>query len=241
VKKVALAVILVLLVFITLGCGNVSESNTDDLEVRWVLPPMVFVNDRIYQVFIPDIDYEQDEVWAYVGDIQSTVPGYEIPTENFQSNVEMMDAEIFHAIEGRIPVTSTVWGDSLNDIVVGDSIIVVFEETRYMFITDETRAKVNAITEDVVRSSLMIDGDIYSLMGSFSDNRSTLSGDYIFLGEVTSAVPLNEYPTENMQANREVVVGMKVYREPSDDDESVLVFHTMGAYNRYTLLPGAME
>jgi hypothetical protein len=215
--------------------------SADGAEMRWALPPMVFVNDKIYQIYSPDIVSIPDETWVYIGDILSTVPGYESPTQNFQTNMDMPGAEIYHSYAGRIHITNTTWGDPLDDEVFGDSIIVGFEGNRYMFISEDARDEVYMISDDVVRSSLMIDGYIYSLMGSFSGGSSHLGSNHVFLGEVTDAVPLNEYPTEHLQANREIVVGMKVYREPPGDVDSVLVFQTAGYYYRYSLLPGAMK
>jgi len=155
-------------------------------------PPAVFVNDTYYQVFenrqtvVPLID----DTWAYLGEIQNTVPGYESPIEKFQSNGDIIGAAIYHSYEGHIPITTTTWGDPLEEEVIGDSIIVVLRGQRYLYISEDVRADAFKISDAVVRHSLMVNEVIYSLMGISSDCDSLLDDSYIFLGEVTSAAPI---------------------------------------------------
>jgi hypothetical protein len=202
----------------------------------------VFVNDTWYRIY-DDRQYmvqEPDATWTYLGDIQSVVPGVENPTENFQANFEQIGARIYHNYEAHISVNAGVWGEwppAVDGEVIGDSIIVVFEGQRTMFISEQAHAEVLLIMQAVKRDSLFIDGNIYSLMSS-SDGTVIDLDDEHFIGEVQSFVSVNEYPTENLQANREHAVGAKVYRLPAEHIDDIVIFHFPGGYNFYSLLPG---
>jgi hypothetical protein len=221
---------------------DVEGNETPPSVIHWAAVPSVFVNDTYFRIFADEMYDpipEFDDTWISLGNIQSAVPVWESPAQNFQTNNEaMLGAEIYYSAEGRIPVSNTTWGDPLDEEIIGDSVIVILEGSRLFYISEEAHEKVIEVMDKVVRSSLMIDGNIYSLMGSFGGGNSPISSNHIFLGEITSTVPIDEYPTEDLQANREVVVGMKVYREPPGDDTSVIVFNNAGYYYRYSLLPG---
>jgi len=258
-NKTALSVILSILLVTLAGCtengasidshdgGNTAASNThitDELtenttsspEVHTAAVPAVFVNDIYFRFFdekqniVPDID----DTWAYLGNIQSSVPGWESPVQNFQTNNEqMIGAEIFHSSIGRIPITSSVWDDPLNEEAVGDSIIVVFNGQRILYISEEAHTEAYKVMSAVVRHSLMIDEIIYSFMGS---GNGVILNSYTYLGETTSAVPINEFPTKNLQSNREIVVGMRAYRLPPEDNNDIIVIYT-DSYFFYKHLP----
>ena len=245
-KTIALSMILLVLLMPLTGCkGNdteiksqdgdstfrseivadaLDENTTPSPEMHSSAVPAVFVNDTYFRVFddrqhiVPDLD----DTWIFLGSIQSSASGWESPTQNFQTNNELMiGAEIFHSFEGHVPITNSVWGDPLNDEVVGDSIIVVFEGARILYITEELHAEAYKVMGAVERHSLMVDGVIYSLMGSRSGGY--ILDSCVYLGEITSTVPIDEYPTENLQANRDIVVGMKVYRLPPGDINDIIV------------------
>ena len=192
--------------------------------MRCVAPSAVFVNDSYYRLFearqhiVPKLD----NLWVYLGEVQSTVPGYESPTENFQVNWEgAIGAKIYHTHEGRVPVHD-LGDDYLGREVIGDSIIVVFSENRYLYLSEETYSKVEEIFNSVKRSSLLIDGILYSLIrtgGNFY-----LNDTYTFLGKVTSTISLYESPTENLQANRDIMFGLDVYKTPSEALNDIVVF-----------------
>ena len=218
------------------------EDTSPSPEMRTAAVPAVFVNDTYFRIFddkqhiVPDLD----DTWVYLGSIQSSAPGWGSPAQNFQTNNElMMGADIFHSYEGHIPITNSVWEDPLNEEVVGDSIIVVFEGMRILYITEEAHTEAYKVMGAVERHSLMVDGVIYSLMGSRSGN---IPDGSVYLGEITSAVPIDEYPTENLQANRDVVVGMKVYRLPPGDINDVIVLFSdsYSSYYFYKQLPGTL-
>ena len=239
-KTIIIGAVLVLLLMAMMGCGYLNEVNSDDASVmRWVHLPAVFVNNTYYQIFEnrqPNIP-ELGERWVYLGDIQSTVPAYKSPAENFQTNHGMIGARIYHAHDGRIPVTTSTWGDALDEEIIGDSIIVVYEGQRFLYISEEAHAEAVKIMDSVERQSLLIDGVMYSLMatefgGSFSVD------SYIFLGEVKSAVPLYELPKENFQTNREIIVGARIYRLPPDAIDDIVVFHRYGSRFYFWALPG---
>ena len=164
-----------------------------------------------------------------MGNIQESVS--DSPAKNFQANYNIVGAEIYHSDEGRIRITDSAWGDPLNDEVIGDSIIVVYEGQRSMYISDEARADVFAIINAAKRHSLMVDGVLYSLMSHSGGEPASIPDSYSFLGVVASAVPIDELPTENLQANRDVIVGASVYKLPFHENNDIVVFHT--ADSRY--------
>jgi len=260
-KTTALSLAILILLLALTGCvgnGSMEESqysggartaniNGDDLDentssIRCAAVPAVFVNDTYFRIYtdeqhhsIPDLD----DTWVYLGNILNSVPGWESPTQNFQSNNEaMIGAQIYHSSGGRIPVTNSAWGDPLEEEVIGDSVIVIFEGSWLWYISEETHSEVIEVMNAVVRHSLMIDGFIYSLMATAGGEDFSLSDNHVFLGEVASAVSLYEYPTENLQANRDIVVGAKVYRLPSGESSDIVVFFDAYARFYYKQLPG---
>ena len=219
--------------------GNTTLST----EMHDAAVPAVFVNDTYFRIYDDrqDVVPELDDTWIYLGSIQSSALGWEPPTQNFQTNNDLMiGAEIFHSYEGHIPVTNSVWNDPLNEEVVGESIIVVFEGKRILYITEKAHTEAYKIMGAVERHSLMVDGVIYSLMGSRSGG---IEDNCIFIGEIASAVPIDEYPTEHLQANRNIVVGMKVYRLPPGEINDIIVLfsESFNSYYFYKDLPGAIE
>jgi hypothetical protein len=223
------------------GTSDIEELDENTSEVRWAAVPAVFVNDTYFRVFTADeqqhIVPNIDDTWVYLGDIQSNVPGWESPTQNFQTNnARMLGAKIYYSSEGRIPVTNSAWGDPLEEEVIGDSIIVVFEDLRLLYISEDAHDKVIEIMNTVMRHSLMVEGVMYSLMATAGGGVFSLSDNHVFLGEIASAVPMDEYPAENLQSNRDVVVGAKVYRLPAGESSDIVVFYNSDARFYYSNL-----
>ena len=261
-KLTALSVALLILLLAVTGCaGNDAMagsqfgvgSNTANIdgeeldntsEVRWAAVPAVFVNDTYFRIYADEQHHpikDLDNTWVLLGNIQSAVPGWEYPTQNFQTNNEaMIGAEIYLSSGGRIPVTNSVWGDPIEEEVIGDIAVVTFEGSRLWYISDETHSEVVEVMDTIVRHSLMVDGVMYSLMSTAGGGRFSLNDNYIFLGEVVGAVAMDEYPTENHQANRDIVVGAKIYRLPSDENSDIVVFFNADARFYYEHLPGAI-
>jgi hypothetical protein len=249
-KKLVRLIILPIVLFFAMMTGCALNNETaliylqDDIveqtELRWAAVPAVYVNDTWYRIYDDrqHMVQEPDDRWTYLGGIQSIVPGYESPTVNFQANFEQIGARIYHSYEALIPVTSGSWPASIDEEVIGDSIIVIYEGHRTMFISEATHDEVMIIMDAVKRDSLFIDGNLYSLMASTGGAVIDLDDEHIFIGEVQSAVSVYEYPTENLQANRESAVGAKVYRLPLDHTDDIVIFHFPGGYNFYSLLPG---
>ena len=239
-RRTIIAVLLLSMLTIA-GCGSTNVANSNDATVeRWALPPLVFVNNTYYQMFgnlPPDIS-ELDEIWIYLGDIQSAVPGYKFPTENFQANHGRIGARIYHAYDGRIPVNVCEWGDALEEEVIGNSIIVVYEGQRYLYISEEARTEVMKILNSVERQSLLVDGVMYSLRATAFGGNFSINDSFTFLGEVESAVSLYELPTENLQANRKIFVGMRVYRLPPDGIDNIVVLNQWGTRHYFSALSG---
>jgi len=159
-NSVCISIFIYILLFTLAGCitnGEMAESNVagsantgnidgEDLEdnaaeVRWAAVPAVYVNDTYFRIYadehhhpIPDLD----DSWVLLGVVQSAVPGWESPIENFQTNNELMiGSEIYFSSEGRIPVTTSTWGDSIDEEVIGDSVIIVFENSKLLYIRDK--------------------------------------------------------------------------------------------------------
>ena len=261
-KSTALSMALLILLFALTGCagngamsdsqvgGGTNTANTDGEELdentsetRWAAVPAVFVNDTYFRIYADELHHpiaDLDNTWVSLGTIQSAVPGWEPPTQNFQTNNEaMIGAEIYFSSEGRIPITNSAWGDPLDEEIVGEIVIVVFEGSRLWYISEEAHSEVIEVMNAVVRHSLMVDGVIYSLMATAGGGGFSLSDDHIFLGEVASAVPMDEYPTENLQANRDSTVGAKVYRLPQGENSDLVVFFFPDARFYFKNLPGA--
>ena len=220
--------------------GECMDVNTS--EVRWAAVPAVFVNDTYFRIYADELHHpiqDLDNTWVSLGHIQSAVPAWESPTQNFQTNNEaMIGAEVLFTSGGRIPVSNSVWGDSIEDEVVGDIVIVTFEGSRLWYISEEAHSEVMIARDVAVRHSLMVDGALYSLMSTTGGESSSIPDTFIFLGEVTSAAPMSEYPTENLQANRDTVVGAKVYRLPENENNDIVVFFNPDARFYYSHLPG---
>ena len=214
-------------------------------ETHWAAVPAVFVNDTYFRIFADELYHpfpDLDDTWVFLGTIQSAAPGWEPPTQNFQTNNEaMIGAEIYFASGGRIPVSYSAWDDPIDEEVFGDSVIVLFNGSRLWYITEEAHSEVIEKMNAVERHSLMVDGVMYSLMGSAGGGNLVIDGSYAFLGEVLSSVPIDEFPTEHLQANRDFIVGMKVYRLPPGDVNDIIVFLFTDAYFFYKHLPGATE
>lgn len=246
--SITIAILLLLLVTIT-GCGNSDEiyldveSLVDESEsiipaTPGTWPPTVFVNNTLYFSFEHRQHYvaEPGDTWVYIGEIQSVVPQSGMPTENFQSNHGMAGARIYHAYAGRIPITTCVWGGVLDEEVTGDSIIVVYNGQRIMYISEEAHEQVFHIMNSVQRNSLMVDDVVYVLIASEFGGHFSADGN-IFLGEVESAISRFELPVENLQTNREINVGAKIYRLPPEAIDDIVIIHLYGARCYFRAFP----
>jgi len=223
-----------------------SEAEADNAasypETRWAAVPAVFVNDTYFRIYADEKHHnitDLDNTWVYLGTVRSAVPGWEPPTQNFQTNNEaLIGAEIYHSSGCRIPINYSTWGDPLDEEIVGDIVIVVFEGSRLWYISEEAHSEAFEVMDVVVRHSLMVDGVMYSLMATSGGGGFSLSDNHVYLGEVASAVPMDEYPTKDLQANRDSVVGAKVYRLPPGGNNDIVVFLFTDGYNYYKHLPG---
>ena len=235
---ITIAALLLLLAAFT-GCGSSGEAIPDHVYTPpppppgGVLPPMVFVNDRLYLIdgspWLPVP--EPGDIWVYIGDIESVVPvsEHQVPTENFQGNHSAMwiagiGARIYHSYNGPIPITIRHWDQSTyNGEIMGDSIIVVYGYQRHIFVTEEFRTEMSRMRNAVKRRSLQMDGAIHHHIVTISGGEFSTDGN-VFLGEVESAVSIMELPSEDFQTNREDNVGMKIYRLPADAANDIVVF-----------------
>jgi len=233
---ITIAVLLLSLIAIT-GCRNAGEAYLDVEsavdEPESVIPhapgtwlPSVFVNNTLYFSFEHRQHHvaEPGDTWVYIGEIQSVVPQSGMPTENFQSNHGMEGARIYHAYAGRIPITTCVWGGVLEEEIAGDSIIVVYNGQRSMYISEEAREQAFHIMDSVQRNSLMVDDVVYVLMASAFGGRFSTDGN-VFLGEVESVVSRFELPAENLQTNRETNIGARIYRLSSNAIDDIVIIH----------------
>jgi hypothetical protein len=257
-KYTALSIALLILLLTLAGCAgngaiagsqyvgyNTSNIDGEELdentsEVRWAAVPAVFVNDTYFRIYADELHHpiqDLDNTWVSLGNVRSSVPGWDSPTNNFQTNNEaMIGAEIHFASRGRIPVNNSVWGDPIEEEVIGDIVLVVFEGARLWYISEEAHSEVMTVMDVAVRHSLMVEGVMYSLMATAGGGSFSLNDNHVFLGEIASAVPMDEYPTENLQANRDIVVGAKVYRLPSSESSDIVVFFSSDARFYYSNL-----
>jgi len=252
------AALIVLSLFVSVGCVSVprqienavyQDENYDigvhatavnEAEMRfWSTPPAVFVNDTWFGILegrdnlIPALD----DSWTFLGVVQTVVELHKSPTENFQSNSFPIGARIYHSYEGRIPVTNNIWGEPIDEEAFGNSIILVFDGTRVMLGSEEARDEfVRVMEANGVRKSLNIEGMVYSLMATVGGGFITVE-DYIFLGEVMSSSDINEYPIENLQANRSSLIGARVYRLPQGKVNDIVVFHDASLRFYFSFLP----
>ena len=203
----------------------------DEAEVRWAAVPAVFANDTWFRIFddrqqiIPSID----DTWINLGRIQSAVQGWESPTQNFQSNDEgLVGAYIYHSPQAGIRVINNAWGEPMDTEVMGEAIIVTLNGRNIMYITEESQSKVLDVMNEATRHSLMIDGILYSLMATASGGSFSITENHILIGEVADSVEHISYPTENLQANRDALVGARIYRLPSGSHDDIVVFFNVG-------------
>jgi hypothetical protein len=116
-----LPIIVVLCFFILSGCASTSEtetiSPTSDAAHFWIHPPLVFVNNILYKRVEEVTNEASDDNSFYLGEITSKVSSDQSPTEDFQSNTEIVGAKIYQS---------------------GDDLIVVYEENYSLYrILDE--------------------------------------------------------------------------------------------------------
>ena len=219
------------------GAANNTEPHEPD--IRWARPPAVFVNDTWFQIFVERNNQipPLDDSWTFLGTIQTIVAGYLPLTENFQSNMDLLGARIYHNYLGRIPVTNNTWGEPIDEEAFGESIIVVYENRRIMFISEESMAEVLTVMKNNgARRSLNIDGTVYSLMATAGGGHFAIGESHIFLGEIISSSDINEYPTENLTANRPDLIGARAYRLPEGEVNDIVVFHSPATRFYFSLL-----
>ena len=156
------------------GAPNAANIGRDELdeasEMRWAAVPAVFVNDTYFRIYADELHHhvpDLDNTWVYLGNVQSAVPGWESPTQNFQTNNEaLIGAEIYYSSGGRIPVMNSVWNDPLEEEIIGDIITISFEGSRLWYISEEAHTDAFEVMDAVVRHSLMVDEVMYSLMAT---------------------------------------------------------------------------
>lgn len=204
-----------------------------------IAPQLILVNGVMYYMYDNSAGIAQmlDDSWVFVGKVESCVRSDTQPRRNLQSNHSIVGAEVYHSNEGYIRIANSSWGDPLKDAVTGDSIIVVFEGQFSLYLSEEAHADVLVIMDAAKRHSLMVDGVIYSLMSTTGGENISIPDSFVYLGKVESAVPIDEFPTENLQANRDIVVGASVYRLPIGEESDIVVFHTANLRFYYKHLP----
>ena len=89
--------------------------NDSNPSVSGDLPPMVYVNDTLYQIADPQPDFAGEKSsFKLLGEIDSTVSSSQKPKENFQANDDMVGAAVYQ---------------------YGDRIVVEIEETYWLYET----------------------------------------------------------------------------------------------------------
>jgi len=226
-----LAVVSLLIILLLFGFGCERGDN--------VAPPLILVDGVCYWMYDDSVGVAQqlNDSWAYVGKVRGRVSAGVRPKKNLHANHEIVGAEIYHSNEGRIRIRNTLWGDPINDEIIGNCVIVAFEGQFTLYISEEAHADVYTIMDTAERPSLMIDGVVYSLMSAVDDDDISIPDSFVYLGIVESTVPIENLPMEDFQANRSIVVGASVYRLPSGEDNDIVVFSTANSRYYYKHIP----
>lgn len=199
-----------------------TEQSVEQEEIPYALPPMVLVNDVMYQSydFRSGVSQILDDTWTRVGEIESSVSLTEKPTENLQANCEFVGTEVYHSSSGRITVNP--YGSDIiknDEEFFGDSIILAYKGEYHQYIAIKEYDKVNELLKAMSDYGMLlqVDGVMYTLRAHGSVGAYKLDDTYVYLGEILSSVPENERPTEDFQVNSLVVeVGSKIYKLPPD-------------------------
>ena len=183
-------------------------------------PPMLFINNEQYEIFTRIDDYIPviDDLWEYIGLIESVVERTEKPSENLQANTPIMGAAVYYSSSSSI-LFNVFDRDIVRDEVwVGNSVIVDNQGERLQYITPSLLDEIRSFKEDSSEYGILlqIDGATYIMRLCVAGGKLELDDGYILLGEVSSSVPETQRPTENMQVNNtyDHMIGANVYRIP---------------------------
>lgn len=91
IKTYTLLFMLMILTAFSVGCSSVEQQDEDN--ILYDFPPFILIEDTYYKD-----SYDESELpegCKYIGVIQSTVPGTEMPTESFQANVDIEGAALY--------------------------------------------------------------------------------------------------------------------------------------------------
>ena len=125
--------------------------------IHWATVPAIYVNDIFFRIYANSQHHyvpELDDTWELIGNIKDATPGWESPNQNFQTNnIALMGAEIYYSSIGRVRITSNMWGIPIDEEVIGDSVIVNFDGSRLLFITEATHSEVIRVMETIFSKS----------------------------------------------------------------------------------------
>ena len=254
-----MACFVVVVLFFT-ACGSyysdVAEDNvTEGVPVHMpppsgALPPMVFVDDILYIISPMRHGPIMDESWTFIGEIESYVDNV-VPTGHLQSNfgtifaggefVNIADMRVYHSPNAlfRLPLyCDERFGENEYEEFYSDAIVVVANGQHFPHASEAVRDRSNEILSQRISQKMFINDRLYVLRAWASGGGGRLDDGFVFLGEIESSVSPNVIPTENFQANDEIV-GARVYKMPPDSEflgDIVVMFRGRRLY--YSALTG---
>lgn len=106
----AVPIIIILLICVALAVGiwtllscsqplSIEKSSVlpDDGNFVWVKPPFIYVNGTLYKHHQIVTNDSLNEHCIFLGEIESSVPSYEVPSGNFQANTPIVGAKLYQS------------------------------------------------------------------------------------------------------------------------------------------------
>ena len=86
-------------IFVVIAAVKANDQNRgsveDEKNYKYDMPPMVYVNDTLYKRISFSTDNCLNDESTYLGEIKSNVDSSQAPTENYQSNSNLIGAKIY--------------------------------------------------------------------------------------------------------------------------------------------------
>jgi len=192
------------------------------------LMPMIFAHDTLYSISPFNDNPELDENWVFVGEVESYVPTGSRPNNHLQTNfnnlisVDVVGvARVYHSPNAlfriRLHSEEVFTNQHIFQDLHGDGIIIDINGQHFHFVSSLLSERINDIMAQRIPQLLLVNDVLYNLVATSSGGDFQLSDSHVFLGEIASHVPPNEFPTDNFQAN-DIIVGARVYMLPQSEN-----------------------